>query len=57
MLQTFKVYFILKVEKKNRKGLAPIIAKVRLNGTKVEISTNRTNAKENYSVPFHFTGL
>ena len=49
MLQTFKVHFVLKVEKTNQKGLAPIFARIRLNGTKMEISTNRVIYPDNWS--------
>ena len=39
---TFNVQFILKTEKTNKKGLAPIFARIRINGRKMEISTNRS---------------
>lgn len=47
--QTFTVHFILKVDKTNRKGKAPIIARIRLNGNKIELSTKRVTANENWS--------
>ncbi len=47
--QTFKVHLILKEDKTNKKGLAPIFARLRLNGKKIEISTNRNVLKENWS--------
>lgn len=39
---TFNVQFILKTEKTNKKGLAPIFARIRINGKKMEITTNRS---------------
>lgn len=39
--QTFRVHFILKLDKLNKDGLAPIYARIRMNGIKVEISTTR----------------
>jgi len=49
-VQTFKVHFILKMDKTNKKGLTPIFARIRLNGIKMELSTNRNIAKANWSV-------
>ena len=39
--QSFKVHLILKMDKTNKKGLAPIFARIKTNGLKIEISTNR----------------
>ncbi len=39
---TFNVQFILKKDKINKKGLAPLFARIRLNGKKMEITTNRS---------------
>lgn len=47
-IQTFKVHLILKEDKTNKKGLSPIFARLRLNGKKIEISTNRNVLKENW---------
>jgi hypothetical protein len=35
--QIFSIHYLLKKEKVNSKGLATIVAKVRINGTKTEI--------------------
>ncbi|HVG42531.1 MAG TPA: Arm DNA-binding domain-containing protein [Chitinophagaceae bacterium] len=40
-INTFTIHFILKLEKVNKLGIVPIFAKIRLNGKKLEISTNR----------------
>lgn len=48
-LQTFKVRFIIKANKTNRKGFAPLFAKVTVNGKKIEISTQRSILKVNWS--------
>ena len=47
-LHTFKVHFIHKVAKTNKKGTAPIFARIRLNGIKIEISTNRLIEADNW---------
>lgn len=39
--QTFNVHLILKDSKTNRKELAPIFARTKLNGLKIEITTRR----------------
>ena len=39
--QTFKVHFILKMDKTNQKGQVPIFARIKTNGLKIEISTSR----------------
>ncbi|GEO10739.1 site-specific integrase [Segetibacter aerophilus] len=42
MLQnTFNVVFIVKAEKTNKKGIAPIFAKIKINGRKIELTTSR----------------
>jgi site-specific recombinase XerD len=38
---TFSIHFIVKKENLNKSGQAPIVAKIKLNGTKTEFSTNR----------------
>jgi hypothetical protein len=38
---TFSIHFFVKKEKLNKSGLAPIVAKVKINGTKAEYSTTR----------------
>lgn len=38
---TFSVHFFIKKEKLNKNGLVPIVAKVKINGTKAEFSTTR----------------
>ena len=45
---TFNVRFILKTEKTNKKGLAPIFARIRINGKKTEITTNRSIDKDSW---------
>ena len=47
-LNTFNVQFILKTEKTNKKGLAPIFARIRINGKKMEITTNRSIDLDNW---------
>lgn len=47
--QTFKIHFILKADKTNKKELIPIYARIRLNGIKMEITTNRKILKEDWS--------
>lgn len=47
-LHTFKVHFIHKAAKTNKKGTAPIFARIRLNGIKIEISTNRLIEADNW---------
>ena len=39
---TFNIQFILKTEKVNQKGLAPIFARIIFNRKKIEIATNRS---------------
>jgi site-specific recombinase XerD len=41
---TFSIHFYIKKEKLNKNGLAPIVAKVKINGMKAEFSTTRTVA-------------
>ena len=47
--QSFKVHLILKLDKTNRKGLAPIFARIKTNGVKIEISTTRNLEPMNWS--------
>ena len=47
--QTFKIRFIIKSNKTNQKGTAPIFAKLTLNGRKIELSTQRSIKSENWS--------
>lgn len=47
--QTFKIHFILKADKTDKKELIPIYARIRLNGIKMEITTNRKILKEDWS--------
>ena len=42
MSNTFNVRFILKTDKVNKKGLAPIFARIIFNRKKIEITTNRS---------------
>lgn len=42
MSNTFNVRFILKTQKVNKKGLAPIFARIIFNRKKIEITTNRS---------------
>lgn len=48
MSNTFNVRFILKIEKINKKGLAPIFARIIFNRRKIEITTNRSAEPNNW---------
>lgn len=47
--QSFKVHFVLKLDKTNQKGLAPIFARIRVNRLKIELTTNRKIESINWS--------
>lgn len=49
MSNTFNVRFILKTDELNRKGLAPIFARIIFNRTKIEVTTNKSLEPENWS--------
>ena len=48
MSNTFNVRFILKTDKINKKGLAPIFARIIFNRNKIEITTNRSTEPNNW---------
>ncbi len=48
-INTFSIQFLLKKEKVNKEGLAPIVAKLFINGKKLEISTSRMLEPEFWS--------
>jgi site-specific recombinase XerD len=47
-INTFSVQFLLKKDKLNKEGFAPIFAKVTLNGSKMELSTSRMIEPSNW---------
>ena len=48
MSNTFNVRYILKTDKINKKGLAPIFARIIFNRNKIEITTNRSTEPNNW---------
>lgn len=48
--QTFNIQFVLKSEKINKQGMAPIFARIRANGLKIELSTQRNIEPQNWSL-------
>lgn len=47
--QTFNIRFLIRTNKTNRKGAAPIVAKITLNGRRTELSSQRSIKPENWS--------
>ena len=48
--QTFTIHFILRNEKATLKGFIPIYSRIRLNGMKMEITTNRKVLQQDWSL-------
>lgn len=49
-IYAFNVLFVLKIEKMNKKDLPPIFIRFRVNGIKIELSTNRYIELNNLSI-------